>query len=277
MEQITFNLPNNFSSLIVKQNTITGYVYDTLTSTNTQAWQLLSENISPPFVVIAKQQTAGKGQRGNIWRSSLGGLYLSMVLDLNLSIEYINHLTLWSISGIVSALNQWDIPVKIKWLNDLILQDKKLGGILCETKTEKKNIKTIVIGVGINYENSYPCNGISLNVFLTREKKSSIKSLHQLEEIVTFGILNGYEKYLKLGINDIVDNYNKSLYNLNEKVFLEKFKGEILGINNQGNLQIKLSSSGASSKINLSPQNYRISYHKSPEQFYIVTLSEIKV
>lgn len=271
MEQITFNLPDNFSSFIVKENTITVYLYDTLISTNIQAWQLLSQNIQPPFIVMSKQQTAGKGQRGNSWRSSLGGLYLSLALNLNCSIEYAHHLILWSICGVVNGLNKFDIPVKIKWLNDLILVEKKLGGILCETKIEKNQIKNIVIGVGINYQNSYPDNGISLDKYFQDYHYYPIHSLIYLAEVVSIEILKSYDNYLHLGINKIVDNYNKFLYNLAEKARLENITGEILGINNQGNLQIKLLSSNASSKINLTAENYSISYHKSPENLYLIT------
>ncbi|WP_308255327.1 biotin--[acetyl-CoA-carboxylase] ligase [Geminocystis sp. GBBB08] len=161
MKQITLHLPKNFSSVIVKQNTINGYIYDTLTSTNSQAWQLRQENIKPPFVVIAKQQTAGKGQRGNIWRSPIGGLYFSIVLELNLPVEFISHLTLFSVYGIVMELRKFEIPIEIKWLNDLILEGKKLGGILCETKSDGKIIKEVIIGVGINYKNEIPEGRIS--------------------------------------------------------------------------------------------------------------------
>lgn len=271
MEQIIFNLPDNFSSFMVRENTISVYVYDTLASTNNQAWFLLSRNIQPPFIVISKQQTAGKGQRGNVWRSSLGGLYLSMALNLNSSIECANDLILWSICGVVNGLNKWHIPVKIKWLNDLILEEKKLGGILCETKIEKNQLKNIVIGVGINYQNSYPESGISLNKYFQDYHYYPIHSLIDLAEIVSIELLKTYDNYLQLGINNIVNNYNQFLYNLGEKALLENLTGEILGINNQGNLQIKLLSPNASSKINLSPEKYSISYHQSPEHLYLIT------
>lgn len=268
MKQITLNLPENFSSIIVKQNTINIYVYEILTSTNSQAWQLRQQNIKPPFIVIAKQQTAGKGQRGNIWRSPLGGLYLSMVLELNLSVKYISHLTLFTVYGIVIELKKFDIPVEIKWLNDLILEGKKLGGILCETKSDETTIKEIVIGVGINYQNKIVNNSISLNNYYQKNDNIKIKSLDNLAEIVILGILNGYQKYHDLGINFVVDNYNKLLYNLNQKISIERIKGQILGINSEGYLQVKITSLGASSKMSFSPQNYRLSYHKSTDGYY---------
>lgn len=282
MEQITFHLSDNFSSFIGKENFIPVYLYDTVTSTNTKAWELLSQNISPPFIVIAQQQTAGKGQRGHIWRSSLGGLYLSMTLNLNSSIESLNHITLWSICGVVNGLKRLNIPIQIKWLNDLMLEDKKLGGILCETKIEKNIIKNIVIGVGINYQNSYPENAISLNTYFQNNNNFPVNSVIDLANIISIELLKSYQQYLELGIENIVNSYNQFMFNRHEKVLLENnLRGEILGINHQGNLQVKLLSTNASTKINLSFEEYRISYQKSKENLYIITeipsLTNIKI
>lgn len=268
MKQIMLNLPENFSSIIVKQNTINSYVYEILTSTNSQAWQLAQEKIKLPFIVIAKQQTAGKGQRGNIWRSPMGGLYLSMALELNLSVKYISHLTLFTVYGIVTELRKFDIPVKIKWLNDLILEGKKLGGILCEIRSDGTMIKTVVIGVGINYQNEICDNGISLKTYFDKISNRNLPPINLLIENVIIGILSGYENYLNFGIDSIVNEYNNLMYNLQEKVIIEELKGTILGINNQGNLQIKITSLGASSKIRFSPQNYSLSYNKSTDGYY---------
>jgi BirA family transcriptional regulator, biotin operon repressor / biotin---[acetyl-CoA-carboxylase] ligase len=271
MKQITLNLPQNFSSLTVKQNIISGYLYDILTSTNSQIWQLRQENIKPPFFVMAKQQTAGKGQRGNIWRSPLGGIYLSIILKVNLSIESINHLTLFSIVSIVNTLRKVDIPVEIKWLNDLILDRKKLGGILCETRIEQKIIKELVIGIGINYDNITPDNGISLKTYFDKINDENIPSINSLIENIITEILRSYENYLNLGIDNLVNEYNQLIYNNQKQVIIEKIKGTILGINNQGNLQVKITSLGASSKISFSPQNYSLSYEKSSQNYYQLT------
>lgn len=271
MKQITLNLPQNFSSLTVKYNIINGYLYDTLPSTNSQTWQLRQENIKPPFFVIARQQTAGKGQRGNIWRSPIGGLYLSIILEVNLSIESLNHLTLFSVKGIVAALRKVDIPVEIKWLNDLILNEKKLGGILCETRIEQKIIKELVIGIGINYENITPDNGISLKGYFDKINNKNILSMNSLIENIITGILSSYENYLNFGIDNIVNEYNNLIYNNQKRVIIDKIKGTILGINNQGNLQVKITSLGASSKISFSPQNYSLSYDKSSHNYYQLT------
>lgn len=268
MKQINLNLPQNFSLLILKQNTINGYVYETLNSTNSQAWLLKQQNIQPPFMVMAYHQTAGRGQRGNIWRSQKGGIYLSIMLEVNLSIECLNHLTLFSVVGIVNALRKVDIPVEIKWLNDLILEDKKLGGILCETRIEKKIIKELVIGIGINYENITPENGISLKTYFDKINNQHIPPMNSLIENIISEILSCYEDYVNFGIDYIVNEYNNLIYNIQQKVIINNIKGTILGINNQGNLQVKITSLSASSKMSFSPQNYSLSYDKVCQNCY---------
>ena len=270
MNKITFNLPDNLSSIITKK-TIDGYIYDTLTSTNDQAWKLSKEKVQSPFFVIAKQQTRGKGQRGNQWKSLLGGLYLSLYLDIDLSTDDVHHLTLVSVCGIVQELQKYHLPVQIKWLNDLILEDQKIGGILCETKIVGNRIKKVVIGVGINYKNSTPLQANSIREFSQKRNCIQIKNIEELASIVINGIFNEYNNYYKLGINLIIKNYNKSLHNLNTKVYIEGNKGIILGINNQGKLKIKISSLTASSNIYLAPENYQISYQKQKDDCYLLT------
>ena len=120
-------------------------------STNGLLWTLPAQSYSPPLAAIAKQQSAGRGQWGRQWRSDQGGLYLSVMLDLDLAAENAPHLVLLSAWGIAYALRQHQIPVQLKWPNDLLLKGRKLGGIKTETKINQGRIQTAVIGVGINW------------------------------------------------------------------------------------------------------------------------------
>lgn len=272
MEKITFNLPNSISSEITNKKTIDGYMYDTLTSTNDQAWTLSHQGVESPFFVIAKQQTAGRGQRGNQWQSLLGGLYVSLYLNLNLSTDNLHHLTLFSVYGIVAQLQAHRIPVQIKWLNDLILEEKKLGGILCETKINHHQIQKTVIGVGINYLNETTNEGINLQEFINKNNHLLIiDSLIDLAQIVVMGILNGYTKYQLMGINFIVNQYNKLLHNYQQNILIKENQGIILGVNQQGNLKVKLSSNNASTNIYFPPEKYHISYSKNEQNCYLLT------
>jgi len=131
-------------------------VFETLPSTNQTLWQLIDQGAPGGTVVVARQQTAGRGQWGREWQSSLGGLYLSIALNVNLAAEDAAQLTMGSAWGIATALRGLGIPVEIKWPNDLILMGKKLGGILTETRVQQGKIVKAVVGVGINWDNLVP-------------------------------------------------------------------------------------------------------------------------
>ena len=105
------------------------YIFDTLASTNDKLAQLIAEeNATPGTVVIAKQQTAGRGQRGKQWHSEQGGLYLSLAIAPDLPAVKVHQLTMGIVWGIADRLRQQGLPVSIKWPNDLMLADRKLGG-----------------------------------------------------------------------------------------------------------------------------------------------------
>ncbi|MTF40518.1 biotin--[acetyl-CoA-carboxylase] ligase [Cyanobacterium aponinum UTEX 3222] len=271
MNKIVFNLPETFAYNLFKLNQIDCYLYDTLTSTNDQAWLLEKQNNIPfPFVVIARQQTAGKGQRGHIWRSHLGGLYLSLGLELNLPVDCLHHLTLFSASAIASEFNNIKIPVAIKWLNDLILEGRKLGGILWETKIEKSIIKKAVIGIGINYQNNSPANGISLNDYLCVGQNPDIDSIEKIGFLAIKAIINGYYFYKNYGIDFVVKTYNSLLYNHKETALINQQKGEILGVNKNAHLLIKISSQNAKTIIKFPPEKYSISYNKNSQGYFVL-------
>ncbi len=137
-------------------------VFDSVPSTNRTLWELINQGAGVGTVVIATQQTAGRGQWGRQWTSPTGGLYLSVAIAPNLAANASYQLTLATAWGIAHQLRQCGISVGIKWPNDLVLDGRKLGGILTETKVNQGKITQAVIGVGINWSNPVPETGINL-------------------------------------------------------------------------------------------------------------------
>ena len=103
-------------------------------------------------VVLAEGQHAGKGRRGRLWVSPLArGLYLSLGWHFAMAPASLNALSLASGVAIVRALNRVNATgVFLKWPNDLICADKKIGGILLEARSETAASCDVVIGIGIN-------------------------------------------------------------------------------------------------------------------------------
>lgn len=233
------------------------YLYETIPSTNQILWELLDRHVNPPIVAIASQQTAGRGQWGRQWQSHRGGLYLSVAIDLNIPASNAPHLTLLSAWGIADTLRRHDIPVGIKWLNDLILDGRKLGGIKCETRIQKETIAQAVIGVGLNWTNPVPEMGINLKAFLDK-----ITTLERLSAIAICGIFLGYERYLTNGIEDLLSSYLTLLETIGRKVIVNGSPGVVIGVNCYGDLRVRLHSSGATTEIDLPSGTIGLGYNE---------------
>jgi len=115
------------------------HIVDNVKSTNN--W--LSDFLSISDSVLAIKQSEGKGRRGNTWSSDSGGLYFSFTSSYKRLLPFII-----GISVVESLVNIKD-DIKLKWPNDIILNGKKLGGILCENYGDYT-----VIGIGLNISNN---------------------------------------------------------------------------------------------------------------------------
>jgi BirA family biotin operon repressor/biotin-[acetyl-CoA-carboxylase] ligase len=223
--------------------------FEQIPSTNQILWEQLEQGQTPPIAAIAIQQTAGRGQWGRHWQSEKGGLYLSLALAVDLTIESSPHLTLWSAWGIAERLRQLEIPVGLKWPNDLVLNQQKLGGIKCETKILHQQIQQAVIGVGLNWENPVPAQGITLKSFLASQSSRAIESLEQLVIITLQGLQLGYTRYQQSGIDSILQGYLPYFINLHQSIAIAGSSGVVTGITAQGELKVKLRSLNAQSEM----------------------------
>jgi BirA family biotin operon repressor/biotin-[acetyl-CoA-carboxylase] ligase len=251
-----------FTSLItVKQRQqLNYYLFATIPSTNQILWELLASGINPPLVAIAAQQTAGRGQWGRTWQSSLGGLYLSLALSPQISAINAPHLTLFTAWGIADKLRSEQIPVLLKWPNDLVLAGKKLGGIKSETHINQGIITQAVIGVGINWTNPVPETGINLKTWFTDNSHLSLTCLERLAALTIAGILSGYGRYLNEGIQGILTSYLEILQSLGKSVIINGSSGVVTGVTSQGKLLVKLQSPGATTEVALAPGVISLGY-----------------
>ena len=126
--------------------------FETIESTSTQAIQFLTDKVSTPFAITAKQQSAGRGQQARIWESPVGNFYLSIACAVPR--ERIRFLPLMTACTLAKWLEtKLRIRPEIKWPNDLLLKRKKFAGILCEASWEQSRTHcNSVIGIGINIE-----------------------------------------------------------------------------------------------------------------------------
>lgn len=127
------------------------YLFDELPSTNDYCKDLVRQGAEHGTVVIAKKQTLGHGRMQRGWESPLGGLWLSVILKPRLSLGEAAKLTLSTGVALGETLRQlYNIPVGIKWPNDLVVEGKKIAGILGEVVGEWNTVQTLILGIGIN-------------------------------------------------------------------------------------------------------------------------------
>ncbi len=146
-----------FNLNLYKKNLSTDFIgqviqyYPKLDSTNTKAWELISKNTPTGTVIITDNQTKGRGRQSKKWISIPGkSLTFSIILYPNTMPSQINIYSLIAGLAITDCLIDYDIQAKLKWPNDILINGKKVGGILCESKISGGVIKSMVIGIGIN-------------------------------------------------------------------------------------------------------------------------------
>ena len=171
--------------------------YHAIDSTQTQIWRLVkSHNIINGTVVIADIQTAGKGTHGRVWHTDeTGNVAFSMYIETNCNIEQIEGITLEIAEVIVNIFKEkYNIELEIKPPNDIVYNNKKIGGILTECQTICKNVKNLVIGIGINLIQENFSEDIE-NIATSIKKEFGIK-IDNLELIMQF--CNKFEKIIRL-------------------------------------------------------------------------------
>ncbi|MGZ2370128.1 biotin--[acetyl-CoA-carboxylase] ligase [Ancylomarina sp. YFZ004] len=216
-----------------------------LDSTNSHANQLLKDtNPSDGTVVMALNQTEGRGQQTNAWESESGkNLTISLILRPNFILAQDQFQISMIISlGVKDYLDTYTDYVSIKWPNDIYIKDKKIAGILIEQSIMGANLSHSVCGIGLNVNQgkfiSDAPNPISLYM-LTNEN-------YDLENELTKLLGTIEKRYLQVQggkAPQLEQDYLKNLYWMNEIHEFEDedgdFKGKIVGISEFGQLQIK--------------------------------------
>ena len=133
---------------------ITVLTYDSLDSTNTEALKQARQGADEGLCIVARQQTAGRGRHGRVWVSQKNaGLYFSIVLRPKLDTKFLPLITLMTGVAVHDTLQDLGLNPDIKWVNDVLVNGKKISGILAET-TETNNGLAVGVGIGINLKST---------------------------------------------------------------------------------------------------------------------------
>jgi len=219
------------------------YYFDVLASTMDIATELGIKGAPEGTLVLAEAQAQGRGRLGRSWLSpKYKGIYMSLILKPNILPNSAPVLTLLSAVSICEAIKEFvGLDIQIKWPNDLLLSNKKLGGILTELNAEMDATRFIVIGIGLNVNNerkALPYGATSLK----EQKGENISRIGLLQEILRKLEAN-YHLFQKEGSQPIVEKWRNYSLTLGKRVKIschrEHREGEAIDIDTDGGLLIR--------------------------------------
>ena len=233
------------------------HYFDKIDSTNTKAKELAEQGAESGTLIVADQQVAGKGRRGRSWESPAGsGIFMTILLKPEINPNHASMLTLVTALAVAKALAEvTGENAQIKWPNDIVVNGKKVCGILTEMSAQFDYINHIVIGIGINVHNeSFPEEIEKMATSLYLESKKKFHRAEIIEKVLEY-FENYYELFLKTeDLSSMVKEYDSLLVNRNANVKVldlkEPFEGKAKGITATGELIVdtwesrKLVSSG---------------------------------
>ena len=219
-----------------------------LQSTNTEAKKLAVGGAPEGTVVLSESQSAGRGRLGRQWTSPAGrGLLFSMLMRPRLAVSQAHLLTLVTAVAVAEAIEaQARVPVHLKWPNDLIVDNRKAGGILLEIAGEHDGLDWVVAGVGINVNTEYAELPAVLRSTATSLKiatgKTVDRSLLLARTLLT--VEREYFQCLEHGFEQALRSFRERDYLLHRSVSVETrdgaVVGEAVGIDERGALLVQL-------------------------------------
>lgn len=222
------------------------YFYEEIDSTNTQAKRLAEEGAVSGTLVVSDCQTKGKGRRGRVWESPKGtALYMTLMIRPQIRPERASMLTLVIGLSVVQAIrNVLKVEVGIKWPNDVVLNKKKLVGILTEMNAQMDYIEYLVLGVGINANTKeFPPEIQDKATSLQIELGYPVNRAELVAETMKC-FENYYEIFEKTqDLSGLMEAYQEVLVNYNQPVRVlepeNEYSGIARGINELGELLVE--------------------------------------
>jgi BirA family biotin operon repressor/biotin-[acetyl-CoA-carboxylase] ligase len=218
---------------------------DTIDSTNVFAKHMASEGAEEGTIVISEEQSSGRGRLGRAWVSPKGtGIWLSIILRPNISPFKASKLTLLGAAAVSLALEELGVDAQIKWPNDIVLNKKKICGILTEMSGEIERINYIVMGIGINVNmNNFP---VELNHIASSLKIETGEEVDRKNLLAN--ILNNFERIYKAFIEN--DDFSEVINICREKSILlgkevniisgqKTTRAKAIDIDNEGELVVQ--------------------------------------
>lgn len=220
--------------------------FDSIDSTNNELKRQAETQVCHGLLAVAEEQTAGRGRRGHAWVSPPGtGIWFSFLLKPQISPDKASMLTLVAAIAVARAISETTgLVSQIKWPNDIVVNKKKVCGMLTELSAEMTQVNYIVIGIGINANNrEFPDEIKETATSLYIESGKPVKRAAVIEAVGRY-FEQYYDAFIKAGdLSLIMNEYNDMLVNAGNQVRIISGDSEeiytAVGINPQGELVVK--------------------------------------
>ena len=221
--------------------------FDATDSTNVQAKRLAEAHAPHGTLVVSDRQDGGKGRRGRSWASPSGvGIWMSLILRPEIAPSSASMLTLAAALAVREGIQEeTGLSPLIKWPNDLVLNGKKICGILTEMSTELMEIQYVITGIGINVnQREFPPEIRDTATSLSLEAGRSFRRSSLIAAILK-AFEKDYTAFLKTGdLSLLLEEYNACLVNRGKEVCILDPSGEYRavaeGIDESGSLLVTL-------------------------------------
>lgn len=217
-------------------------------STNNEIRRLAEQGAPHGTLAVAERQLGGKGRRGRVWTSPAGvGIWMSMLLRPQIDPMAASMLTLvMALSTRRGIEKATGLKSEIKWPNDLVLNKKKICGILTEMSTELMEIQYVIPGTGINVNQMEFPDDIKATATSLRIESGKIQKRSEIIAAIMEAFEGYYDTFIETqDMSGLIEEYNANLVNLgNEVCVLDpagEYRGVSEGINKEGALLVRLS------------------------------------
>ena len=221
--------------------------YETVVSTQLLAHEVAGKGAPEGTIVIAEQQTGGKGRLGRVWHSPKGsGIWMSLIIRPEIPLPKAPQMTLLTAVAMAKTIQQHvGLNVQIKWPNDVFVSGKKVCGILTELNAESDRINYLVIGIGINVNTTiedFPPElatvGTSLRIEAGHEIRRSLFVQAFCREFEKL-----YDDYLAHGFSRIKTEWEANSLSLGRQVTVrtlqQTIEGKAIGLDSEGVLLVE--------------------------------------
>lgn len=239
--------PEAYASVVESQWMGKTYIYcREIDSTNEEAKRQVGRLDAHGLLVSADTQTGGKGRLGRVWKSPFGTtIAMSLLLKPTIATTHVSMLTLVAALSVSQAIDEVTLlHTQIKWPNDIVVNGKKVCGILTEMSADMDQIYYVVIGIGINVNTQeFPEEIRETATSLMLETDKTISRRHIIAKSMKY-MEENYENFMRTqDMSLLLEMYQSRLVNVNQTVRVlalgQAYTGVSEGINELGELLVR--------------------------------------